>query len=174
MVTPAPPILSFLAFLMGGILLVQTALSVVTLVLMLKSLQQLDHKLAVLAEKALDRWKLADQLLSTLENSLGRLPEMEKAVCTGLEGFTGLLEKGNKNLALRIDSIRNQLKQTGEITNTALNRFSEQTVRAHRALIDPSVRLSAIIRIGVGALKQTISSEDSSPDPYSSDNELFV
>lgn len=154
--------------------MIQTALLVVTLVQMLKSLQQLDHKLGVFAEKSLDRWKLADQLLGTLENSLGRLPEIEKAVSTGLEDFTGLLEKGNKNLALRIDSIRNQLKQTGEITNTALNRFSEQTVRAHRALIDPSVRLSAIIRIGVGALKQTMSSENSSPDSYSSDNELFV
>ena len=159
---------------MGGILLVQTALLVVTLVQMLKSLQQLDQKLAVFADKSLYRWKLVDQLLSTLENYLGRLPEIEKAVCTGLEGFTGSLEKGNKTLALRINSIRNQLKRTGEITNTALNRFSEQTVRAHRALIDPSVRLSTIIRLGVGAFKQTVSSEDSSQDSNSSDNELFV
>lgn len=166
--------LSFLVFLMGGILLVQTALLVVTLFKMLKSLQQLDHKLVLFAEKSLSGWKLTDHLLSTIENSLGRLPEIEKAVCAGLEDFTGLLEKGNKTLALRIDSIRDQLERTGEFTDAALKKFSEQTVRVHRALIDPSVRLSTIIRIGVGALKRTVSREDSSQDSYSSDKELLV
>lgn len=161
--------------LMAVLILLQGLALTLVFVKINKQLGRLDRRLELLFAKV----KRTTRLSHKLAEQLKILPELASDLKGGLLLVSETALKAVRALDARATdgtrAARSLLKRTDGAVNLALNRFSQQTFRIHRLLVDPALRASTVVR----SVLQTVSRlllrrEPSSPADYLPEDEAFV
>lgn len=167
-----PSLVTSLVLAMAAIIIVQTALLLLAIFHLRKSLHQLDYLMIILSEKSATALDFAHRVVAVIEASTRKLPEIENTVKATVGSIVEATRKTNQAIAHRVEFLRSQLDDVGREMDTIVSKFSQQTFKVHRAVLDPSMRLSAILRAGIAVLKQLLSREDGSSASHSTDKEI--
>lgn len=169
-----PQLVTFLVFAIAGLILFQTALVFAFIWIFRTVIQRLDAKVDILATKSRDVVRFASQSVEAVEKTSSRLADVRIFLEGKFQEATQIGQKADRTTASQLNHLRFQLEKVNRNTDVLLSKFTVQTFKVHRAILDPSMRLSAILRAGAAAIRHAFSRGDGSPASHVPDRPDFI
>jgi hypothetical protein len=169
------PLVNILVWIMAGLVLVQTAMLVVTNVIVRQKVRDIDRGLQSFSQQSVKGMQMISQAIDGVEEVLPRLPEAQKTIERNLDALVETTQTVSRAVGRGVDLARYQVAEADNGADALLSTLSQRIFKAHQSMSHPSLRLATIIRSGMGILKQTWLKEDRSPASHPpEDEENFV
>ncbi len=171
-----PQLARILIITMGVFVLLQGLLGAVALLLFSHQIKRLDSGFQSLSQKMKDALVLTGQLLTGFQ---GWFPEMLPGVNKGLgrlfDDLTRVVHRGDQAADYTLVLLRSQMAIVSRHLDTVLTRFSQETFKAHRAIVEESHHLSALLRVGSSYLSRIlVRGQPKAPSTHLSDSDIFI
>ena len=168
-------LVNILVWIMAGLILVQTALLMVTNVIVRQKIRDVDRTLQSFSQQSVKGMKMMDQAFDVIEDVLPKLPAAQEAIERNVDALVETTQTVSRAMSRGVDLVRYQAAETENGVDTLLSTLSQQIYQAHEAVSHPSLRLATIVRSGLDILKRTLLQEDRPPASHQpEDDEKFV
>jgi hypothetical protein len=148
---------------MAGLVLLQTAILVVTQFIVRQKLQEVDQVLQSVSRQSVKGMKMIYQAIDGVEEVLSKLPAAQQTIARIVETLVEKAETVNRAIGRGVDLVRYQAFETEHGLDALLSMLSQRVYKTHKTVSHPSLRLATIIRSGIDALKWNWLQNDRSP-----------
>jgi uncharacterized protein YoxC len=163
-----------LVIVMAFLILVQTVILVVGFSKLNQALKSLDQASGSIVEQARVATRQVNAILPKISGMAERLPALRTGMLNFIEASVETGRRADQAVAQALALSRVRVQQATETMDTVLSRFSQQTFRVHRAVLHPTLRLSAFLHGVFSGLGRLISGGPESPASHLPDSEDFV
>ena len=156
---------------MAGLILVQTALLVVTNLIVRQKIRDVDQVVQSFSQQAVKGTKMIYQAIDGVEEVLTRLPAAQEAIERNVEALVRATQTVSRAMSRGVDLVRYQAAEAENGVDTPLSTLSQQIYKAHETVSHPSRRLATVVRSAIDVLKRTLLQEDRSPASHPPEDE---
>ena len=166
-----PFLVNILVWIMAGLILVQTALLVLTNFMVRQKIRNIDQSLHSFSQQSVKGMKMIDRGIDVVEEVLPRLSAVQEAIERNVDAVVQATQTVSRAMSRGVDLARYQAAETENGVDNLLSILSQQIYKAHEVVSHPSLRLATIIRTGINVLKRTVFQPDQSPASHPPDDE---
>ncbi len=157
------PLVNLLVWVMAGLILVQTALLVVTNIIVRRKIRDIDRGLQFFSQQSVKGMKMIDQAIHVVEDVLSSLPEAQKVIARNADAWVETTQTASRTMSRGIDLVRYQVAEAENGIDALLSTLSQRIYKTHEAMSHPSLRLTTIIQSGIDVLRRFLLQENRSP-----------
>ena len=166
-----PFLVNILVWIVAGLILVQTALLVLTNFMVRQKIRNIDQSLHSFSQQSVKGMKMIHRGIDVVEEVLPRLPAVQETIERNVDAVIQATQTVSRAMSRGVDLARYQAAETENGVDNLLSILSQQIYKAHEAVSHPSLRLATIIRTGFDVLKRTVLQPDQSPASHPPDDE---
>lgn len=166
------PLVNILVWVMAGLIFIQTALLVVTNVIVRQKIREIDRGFQSLSQLSVKGMKMICQAINVVEDVLSSLPKAQKMIEENANAWVETARTVSQAMSRKVDLARYQLAEADNGADSLLNTLSHWIYKAHEAMSHPSLNLTTIIRSGIDVLKRTLLQKDRSPASHPPEDEV--
>ena len=170
-----PELVALCVIIMAGLVLFQAIVYLIFSLIFSRNLKKLRTHVPLFARRVEDTLKLTSGILTQIQSLARGIAVAQEKLSLELTRIGSAIQQVDRTTQHTMAVLRDNLSPVSGQVDKVLSQLSRQTFRVHRAILEPALEISAVMRAILATLTGLLSASNRSRSRDSaSDEEIFI
>ncbi len=139
-----------------------------------RNLKKLREQVPLVARRVEDTLKLTSGILTQIQSVSRGVTVAQERLSLGLGRISSAIQQADRTTQQALAVLRDNLAPVSSQVDRVLSQLSRQTFRVHRAILEPTLEVSAVMRALLATLTRLLSTPRGRSQDATADEEIFI
>ncbi len=170
-----PQLVAFCVITMAAIVIFQAIVYLIFSLTFSRNLKKLREQVPLVARRVEDALQLTSGILTQIQSVARGVTAAQERLSLELTRIGSAIQQADRTTQQALAVLRDNLSPVSGQVDRVLSQLSRQTFRVHRAILEPALEVSAVMRAVLAALSRLLSTPNRGRSmDASSDEEIFI
>ncbi len=152
-----PELVAICVIAMAGLVIFQAVVYLIFSLVFSRNLKKLREQVPLVARRIEDTLKLTSGILTQIQSVARGVAVAQEKFSLELSRISSAIQQADHTTQQALAILRNNLTPVSSQVDRVLSQLSRQTFRVHRAILEPALEVSAVMRAVLATLTRLLS-----------------